>query len=89
MRSHLIAAIVIGNWLLYLATTTVLWSVHGLLSERPREDLRGYLFLPAYHVYRTYHRLVMIFAQLEELFFRKSLTDPFAPDKVQEVMPDW
>ena len=81
--------ILLGNWLLYLASALVQQSLVVALSERPREDLVGLLFVPLHHPYRVFHRCVMLFAQFQELFTRASLRDPFAPRKVRHAMPDW
>ena len=86
---HLLAAIFVGNLLLYWICGLFQQLCVIVLSERPGEDARGLLFVPAFHSYRTYTRLVMLFAQLEELFTRTSRRDPFAPKKVQREMPDW
>ena len=88
-RPHVVLPIIVANFLIYLATALVQQSLVIACSERPREDAVGLLYLPVYHVYRVYHRFVMLFAQLEELFTRTSLRDPFAPKKVQKMMPDW
>ncbi|MHC4515886.1 MAG: glycosyltransferase family 2 protein [Planctomycetota bacterium] len=86
---HLLLPILIGNLFLYWTCGFIQQICVILLSERPREDIGGLLFVPAFHTYRTYTRLVMLFAQLEELFTRTSKRDPFAPEKVQRAMPDW
>jgi cellulose synthase/poly-beta-1,6-N-acetylglucosamine synthase-like glycosyltransferase len=85
----ILPGILLGNWLLYLASATVQQALALALSERRREDLLGLLFLPLYHPYRVFHRLVMLAAQVQEVFLRSSLRDPFAPPKVRRVMPDW
>jgi len=86
---HMLMAIFIGNLLLYWSVGFFQQICVVLLSERRREDLGGLIFIPAFHSYRTYTRLVMLFAQFEELFTRTSKRDPFAPEKVQRAMPDW
>lgn len=86
---HLVPAIVLGNFLLYTACSALQQVLVVMLSERRGEDAAGMLFLPVFHFYRAYLRLVMLFAQVEELFTRTSRRDPFAPQKVQRAMPDW
>jgi cellulose synthase/poly-beta-1,6-N-acetylglucosamine synthase-like glycosyltransferase len=85
----ILPGILLGNWLLYLASALARQLIVVALSERPREDFRGLLFLPLYHPYRLFHRGVMLCAQAQELFFRASRDDPFAPLKVRRMQPDW
>ena len=88
-RPEILPAVLIGNACLYALLGLVQQGIVIALSERPAEDRRGLLFIPAYNLYRTYLRFVMLFAQVEEIFTRKSLNDPFAPAKVQKAQPDW
>jgi hypothetical protein len=57
--------------------------------ERPWEEITAFLYLPLFHLYRIFYRFVLMFAQVEEVFTRASLRDPFAPEKVRRAMPDW
>lgn len=86
---QLLPAILISGWGLYTLSAGLQQLIVCALSERPLEDLGGLRFIPIFHFYRVYLRLVMMFAQFEEVFLRASLRDPFAPPKVQRVMPDW
>ena len=88
-RPSILPAVLIGNACLYAVLGVVQQGVVIALSERPAEDRKGLLFIPAYNLYRTWLRFVMLFAQVEEIFTRKSLSDPFAPEKVQKAQPDW
>jgi poly-beta-1,6-N-acetyl-D-glucosamine synthase len=88
-RPQILPAVLIGNLGLYAILGLMQQGFVIALSERKAEDSKGLLFLPAYNLYRTYLRFVMLFAQVEELFTRKSLSDPFAPEKVQKAQPDW
>ena len=88
-RPEILPAVLIGNACLYAVLGLLQQGIVISLSERRSEDLRGLLYVPAYNFYRSYLRLVMLFAQVEEIFTRKSLSDPFAPTKVQESQPDW
>jgi poly-beta-1,6-N-acetyl-D-glucosamine synthase len=88
-QPHILPAVLIGNACLYALLGLVQQGIVIALSERPAEDRRGLLFIPAYNLYRSYLRFVMLFAQIEEIFTRKSLNDPFAPEKVQKAQPDW
>ncbi len=88
-RPQILPAVLIGNLCLYTMLGVVQQGIVIALSERRDEDTRGLLYIPAYNLYRTYLRFVMLFAQVEEIFTRKSLSDPFAPEKVRKAQPDW
>jgi cellulose synthase/poly-beta-1,6-N-acetylglucosamine synthase-like glycosyltransferase len=89
LYTEILPGILLGNWLLYLGSGLLRQLLVVALSERPREDLQGLLFLPLYHPFRVFHRGVMLFAQAQELFTRASIRDPFAPAKVRRAQPDW
>ncbi len=62
------------------------FSIALAISNRRSEYAGLALYLPVFELYRVLQRLVRIFATLQELLFRSSYRDPFAPRKVQLEM---
>jgi cellulose synthase/poly-beta-1,6-N-acetylglucosamine synthase-like glycosyltransferase len=78
--------ILAANFLLYLALKTVQFGIALALTDRRAELARLFWIIPFFGIYRIVSRFVRILATLQELLFRWSYRDPFAPEKVREEM---
>lgn len=75
-----------ANLLLYLASRTLQFGIAVALSDRRSELAPLAWVLPFFGLYRIVFRLVRLVAFGQELFFRWSYRDAFAPAKVREEM---
>lgn len=76
------------NFCLYFSVEVVELIIAVLLN-RKRQDLALMIYLPLFNPYKLFLKLVRVFAYSQELFFRYSLRDTFAPYKVRQSMIRW
>lgn len=74
---------------LYLSTDALRFAVALGTAPRARADWRLGWVLPLMPFYRLGLKLIQLWAMIEELLFRASYRDPFAPRKVREEMIVW
>lgn len=74
------------NFCLRLLLKLIQFLIALAVSERKLEYLGLILYLPLFGIYRIVMKLVRIAATLQELLFRWSYRDPFAPEKVRKQM---
>jgi cellulose synthase/poly-beta-1,6-N-acetylglucosamine synthase-like glycosyltransferase len=84
-REHSVDILVV-NLILYFMLKVCQFGIALAVSDRRREHARLAPYLPLFELYRVALRLVRIAATLQELLFRASYRDPFAPSKVQAEM---
>jgi cellulose synthase/poly-beta-1,6-N-acetylglucosamine synthase-like glycosyltransferase len=81
--------ILFANLCLHALLKFMQFGIVLIISERRREHLSLIPYLPFYVVYRLLLKLVRLTASLQELLFRWSYRDPFAPVKVRGQMVRW
>jgi len=81
--------ILVGNYALYLFAELVEVAILLGFSERKAVDARSVLYLPLFHPYKRMLKVIRVWAYVEELLFKVSYLDPFAPAKVRREMPRW
>ncbi len=75
--------IIPANFLLYLLSNIVQFTMIMLVSERPRQEARLFFYLPLVPVYNgLYMRLVRTWGYASEWLFRSSYRDDWNPRKV-------
>lgn len=76
------------NFLLYFCAEVSELLIAVLLSGRT-EDLKLLLYVPLFNPYKLFIKMVRLNAYVQEVFFRFSYRDPFAPFKVRQRMIRW
>ncbi|RMF85319.1 MAG: glycosyltransferase [Nitrospinota bacterium] len=76
--------ILLINYFLHLSAKLLQFLIALIISERKGEYISLVFYLPLFELYRMlFLKLIRIAALLQELFFRWSYRDPFAPEKVR------
>jgi len=83
---HQFPVIFLANFVMHLVLKLAQWTVGMTFSTRPRDHFRLLAVIPVFGLYRLSCKLVRIVATVQELLFRISYKDPFAPEKVQREM---
>ncbi len=79
-------AIAFASYLLHLALKTIQYGIALAVSPRRKELASLAVYLPLFSLYRIACRVVRLVAVIQELVFRRSYKDPFAPEKVRKEM---
>jgi len=79
--------IIIANYCMIMIAKFFQITIALLITNQITVHRRLYLILPGMLMYRLVERFVRIFALFQELLFRVSYHDPFAPEKVRKPMP--
>jgi cellulose synthase/poly-beta-1,6-N-acetylglucosamine synthase-like glycosyltransferase len=76
------------NYVVYFTAEAVEFAAAALLSRR-WTTLRSLAYLPLYNPYKMLLKLFRLIGYVQELFFRTSQRDRFAPAKVRRRMIEW
>lgn len=76
------------NFCLYFCAEVMELIVAVIMTGR-KQDLKLMLYLPGFNPYKLFTKFVRLIAYSQEIFFRTSLRDPFAPYKVRQKMIRW
>ena len=84
--TDVIMLILFVNLCLHLLLRFAQFTIAVILSERKKLpfELLPYLFF--YGIYMMFYKIVRVIAYLQELLFRFSYKDPFAPEKIRKKM---
>ncbi len=78
--------IYLANYVFHVLLKLPQVSVGLILSRRRSTHLKTLFIVPLYPAYKIALKVVRIVAVIQELFFRASFNDPFAPEKVRREM---
>lgn len=78
--------ILFANYILHLLLKVPQVAIGFWISRRRATHLMTLLCLPLYTGYKIFLKFVRFIAIIQELFFRSSFNDPFAPGKVRQEM---
>ncbi len=78
--------ILLANFVMHLILKLVQFFIGLAFSTRPRDHFPLIVVTPVFGFYRLAAKFVRIVATIQELVFRRSYRDPFAPEKVQREM---
>lgn len=76
------------NFILYFCAEVFELLIAVILSGR-KEDLKLLLYVPLFNPYKLFIKFVRLMAYAQELLFKFSYNDPFAPYKVRQKMIRW
>ncbi len=79
-------AIAFASYLLHLLLKTTQYAIALAVTPRRKELFGLAVYLPLFSFYRIVCRIVRLVAVIQEVVFRKSYRDPFAPEKVRKEM---
>ncbi|MBI5441569.1 MAG: glycosyltransferase family 2 protein [Deltaproteobacteria bacterium] len=77
------------NYLLYSTADLFETLVMMYFSERRSMDSLSLLYWPLFNLYKRSMKLVRVYAYVEELLFKRSHADPFAPARIRGEIPRW
>ncbi|GAB4265206.1 glycosyltransferase family 2 protein [Deferrisoma sp.] len=81
--------VILGNYVLYFLAEVFEAAVMIGFSERPGMDARSLVYLPLFNLYKRLLKFARVSGYLEEILFKGSYRDPFAPAKVRPRMDRW
>jgi len=81
------AMILFTNVCLHLLLRLTQYAIAMKLSDRKAMPLKLLPYLFFYGFYMALYKLVRVISYIDELVFRRSYRDKFAPSKVQKQMP--
>ncbi len=85
---RLVPILLLLNFFLYVCAELAELLISAIITGSTR-DLPLALYMPIFNPYKLFMKTVRVFAYSQELFFRYSLRDPFAPPKVRREMIRW
>jgi cellulose synthase/poly-beta-1,6-N-acetylglucosamine synthase-like glycosyltransferase len=88
-RAHLIPLVMGITWIVYAILNLMQIPLVLYYSDRKSEDARILLSTLVMSPFNILHRVVRLFSMLQEIFFRKSYTDPYVPQRVREQTIQW
>ncbi|MBU2521908.1 MAG: glycosyltransferase [Proteobacteria bacterium] len=82
--------ILLVTYIYYIAADTIQTFIAWWLSERKREDLHLFFYIPIFSLYNGYfERMIRVVAYLDEFLFRRSYKDLYIPRRVGAKMIKW
>lgn len=83
-RPQWAGTILAANFFFHFLLKSCQFAIAAVVTERGRQSLDLALWLPLFGVYRIITRFVRLAAITQEVLFRWSYKDPFAPEKVRK-----